>query len=424
MGVRAAILVTGTEVLTGIIKDKNGPWLSERFRENGFEVAQITIVGDRPGDLLEALEQMRDAGISVIATSGGLGPTADDLTAEVVGRFQGREMVLDEPLEQQIADILKPLAHRWPNLDLEAVRQANRKQAVIPVGSTILDPVGTAPGLIVPPTGPDGPIVLVLPGPPRELMPMWDAALKTDPLLELLAQTPHLDRRILRLFGMPESELAMTLREIEDEGIDLSKLEITTCLRRGEIEIATTWESGNDSVYEAFEQQIVARHGNILFARNGETIDELVADLLSGRTLAVAESCTGGLFAARICDQPGSSAYFLGGTVAYSNAIKESQLSVDPDLIEEHGAVSNQVATAMAMGIRERFGCEFGVGITGVAGPSGGTEEKPVGLVWFAVASDQGCETRSVQIPGARADVRERSTTIAMHLLRRALIAS
>ena len=137
MSVRAGILVTGTEVLTGIIKDKNGPWLSERFREHGFEVSRITIVGDRPGDLLQALEDMRNSGISVIATSGGLGPTADDLTAEVVGQFQGREMVLDAELEEQIAEILRPLAHRWPNLDMDAVREANRKQAVIPQGPTV-----------------------------------------------------------------------------------------------------------------------------------------------------------------------------------------------------------------------------------------------------------------------------------------------
>jgi len=421
MRVRAGILVTGTEVLTGIIKDKNGPWLSERFRENGFEVARITIVGDRPSDLLEALEEMRNAGIALVATSGGLGPTADDLTAEVVGRFQGREMVLDEALEERIAEILRPLAHRWPNLDLDAVRAANRKQAVVPAGSTILDPVGTAPGLVVTPSQGEGPTVLVLPGPPRELIPMWEASLSTQPMIELLAKTPKLERRILRLFGMPESERAGTHREIEQEGLDLSRLEITTCLRRGEIEIATTWEAGDGSIYDAFEEQIIKRHGAIMFARNGETIDELVAGLLKGRTVAVAESCTGGLFAARICDQPGASDYFLGGSVAYSNSVKIQQLNVTAELIESHGAVSNQVAAAMAEAARERFGADFGVGITGVAGPDGGTEDKPVGLVWFAVASNAGCDVRSVQIPGGRADVRERSTTIAMHLLHRAL---
>ena len=250
---------------------------------------------------------------------------------------------------------------------------------------------------------------------------MWEASLLTEPMLELLSKTPQLERRILRLFGMPESELAMTLREIEAEGLDLSKLEITTCLRRGEIEIATTWESGDDDGYQQFEAQIVKRHGKIMFARNGETIDQLVAGLLANRTLAVAESCTGGLFAARICDQPGASAYFLGAAVAYSNSSKESLLDVDPDLIETHGAVSSEVACALAEGSRSAFGADFGIGITGVAGPDGGTEDKPVGLVWFAVAGEDGCETRSVQIPGARADVRERSTTVAMHLLYRAL---
>ena len=168
--VRAAILVTGTEVLTGIISDRNGPWLSERLRELGVDTSMIQIVGDRPDDLLASLEYMRSEGMALIVTSGGLGPTADDLTAEIVGRFCGREMVLDDELEAKIAEILRPLMRRWPGLDAEAIRESNRKQAVVPQGATVLDPVGTAPGLVVPPleTG-GGPTVVVLPGPPREL---------------------------------------------------------------------------------------------------------------------------------------------------------------------------------------------------------------------------------------------------------------
>ncbi len=421
MKLRAGILITGTEVLTGIIQDRNGPWLSERMRDVGIEVAQITIVGDRPEDLLQALEGMAAEGLSLIATSGGLGPTADDLTAEVVGRLQGRAMVLDEALEGRIAEILKPLMARWPNIDQEAVRTSNRKQAVIPEGSTILEPVGTAPGLVVPPSTGSGPTVLVLPGPPRELHPMWHTALETEAMRAVLADAPVYERRMIRMFGIPESELAMTLRSIEADGVDLSEMEITTCLRRGEIEIATTFEKDRGDLYSRFENAIVERHSDVLFSLDERTIDRIVAEALAGRTIATGESCTAGLLAARLADQPGASEYLLGGVVAYSNRAKSDQLGVAAELIEEHGAVSEQVAVGLAEGARDRFGSEIGVGITGVAGPGGGTEAKPVGLVWFAVVGESGTLSRSIQVPGNRADVRERSTTIALHLIRRTL---
>jgi nicotinamide-nucleotide amidase len=184
---RAGILITGTEVLTGIISDRNGPWLSERLAEVGVDAAVIQIVGDRPEDLLSALRFMRDSGLRLIVTSGGLGPTADDLTAEIVGRFCEREMVLDEDLEARIAAILEPMMKRWPNLDAAAVRQSNRKQAVVPAGATVLEPVGTAPGLVVPPARGSGPTVVVLPGPPRELQPMWETARTTEAFAAAIA---------------------------------------------------------------------------------------------------------------------------------------------------------------------------------------------------------------------------------------------
>ena len=181
MSARAGIVVTGTEVLTGRVQDRNGPWLADRLLELGIELAHITICGDRPGDMEAQLRFMASEGVDLIITSGGLGPTADDLTAEVVGAFQGREMVLDEALEQRIADILKPLMRRWRNLDFDAVREANRKQAVIPEGSFVIDPAGTAPGLVVPPAdGREGPTVVVLPGPPRELHAMWPTAVESE----------------------------------------------------------------------------------------------------------------------------------------------------------------------------------------------------------------------------------------------------
>ncbi len=421
---RAGILVTGTEVLTGIISDRNGPWLSERLLEIGVDTAIIEIVGDRPGDLEAALRHMADDGMALIVTSGGLGPTADDLTVEVVSEFAGRQMVLDAALEARIEEILRGIMRRWPNLDPEAIRVSNRKQAMIPEGSTVLDPVGTAPGLVVPPVNGVHPTVVVLPGPPRELQPMWEMALGTEALQSAIAGAPTYRRGMLRVFGLPESEIAGTLRAAEAQGLDLTPLEITTCLRRGEIEISTRYLPEAQDAYDALVAFIADRHGAALFSRNGSTVDEQVSSLLDGRTVAVAESCTGGLVAARLTERPGSSEYFAGGIVAYSNQAKIELVGVDRELIIQHGAVSDEVAEALATGALERFGADVGVGVTGIAGPGGGSEDKPVGLVCFSVVAADGERlTRNAQLPGNRGDVRDRSTTVVMHLLRRVLEA-
>jgi nicotinamide-nucleotide amidase len=420
---RAGILITGTEVLTGIISDRNGPWLSERCSEVGVDAAMIQIVGDRPEDLLAGLESMRAQGMALILTSGGLGPTADDLTAEIVGRFCGREMVLEPRLEERIAEILAPMMKRWPNVDAEAIRVSNRKQAVIPRGATVLDPVGTAPGLVVTPLEGDGPTVVVLPGPPRELQPMWDTARKTEAFRAAIVDATTYRREIIRLFGIPESEIANTLRAAESAGLSLAPLEITTCLRRGEIEIATRYEPPAQPDYDAWLAFIRERHSDTLFSEDGSTIDDQVAGLLIGRTIAVAESCTGGLMAARLTDRAGSSTYFAGGAVVYSNSAKVQLAGVDPTLIERFGAVSTEVAVALAAGAAERFGAELGIGITGIAGPGGGTEQKPVGTVCFSVCSRGGGRlTRRARLPGGRHDVRDRSVTVTMHLLRQLLL--
>src|SRR5947209_9121408 len=236
---RAGILITGTEVLTGIISDRNGPWLSERLLEVGVDAETIQIVGDRREDLLRALRFMASEGMALIVTSGGLGPTADDLTAEVVAEFAGREIVLDSALEVRIEEILSGLMRRWPNLDREAIRVSNRKQAMIPEGATVIDPVGTAPGLVVPPREGTRPTVVVLPGPPRELQPMWRTATETKAFKAAVEGAPQYRRGMLRLFGIPESEIANTLRAAAAERLDLEPLEITTCLRRAEIEVST-----------------------------------------------------------------------------------------------------------------------------------------------------------------------------------------
>jgi nicotinamide-nucleotide amidase len=430
---RAGIVVTGTEVLTGRVSDRNGPWLAERLRELGVEIVHTTIVGDRPQDMRAALDFLAGQGMDLILTSGGLGPTADDMTAEVVGGFQGREMVLDPQLEGRIAEILRGLAARFPHLDMDAIRAGNRKQATIPRAATVLEPVGTAPGLVVPPidTRPEaagGPTVVVLPGPPRELQPMWRAAIASGALGAVLAGAVPISQRTLRLFGIPESEIAETLRVAEREDVQLGRLEVTTCLKRGEVEVVTRYDPAEETVYEEFERVVAERHPDTLFSRDGSTVDEQVATLLRGDgsrpalSIATAESCTGGLLAARLTELAGASDYFAGGVVVYSNEAKMALAGVEGDLIEKHGAVSAEVASALADGARRALGADVGVGITGIAGPGGGSEEKPVGLVWLSVTlADAEPLTRSINLPGSRADIRDRSTTVAMHLVRRAL---
>jgi nicotinamide-nucleotide amidase len=407
--------VTGTEVLTGRIADRNGPWVSERLAELGVDVAHILVVGDRPDDLEAALRFMAAEGMDLIVTSGGLGPTADDLTAEVVGRFSGREMVLDEAMEAKIAEVIRGFARRF-DFDEEAVLTANRKQAMVPEGAVGIDPVGTAPGLVVP-AGER--VVVVLPGPPRELQPMWPRAMETAPVREVLARATPLHGYTLRMFGVPESEIAKSLREIEAEGVALPEVEITTCLRRGEIEIDVRYRDAAAATAEQVRSGLAARHERHLFSLDGETIDSQVAELLQDRRLGLAESCSGGLLAARITDVPGASKYMAGSVVAYANEAKVELLGVDPGLIDERGAVSPEVAEAMALGALERFGADVAVAITGIAGPDGGSEEKPVGYVCLhARLADGTSIARDPVIPGGRDDIRERSALVGMHLLR------
>ncbi len=257
------------------------------------------------------------------------------------------------------------------------------------------------------------------------------AAVETDALRAAIEHATEYRQRMLRLFGIPESEIAETLRTAEREGIELSRLEITTCLKRGEVEVVTRYEPAEQAVYDAFEAVVRSRHADTLFSDDGSTVDDLLAALLRGedgaptRTIAIAESCTGGLLAARLTDPPGASDYVKGGLVVYANDAKVAQAGVAAELIERHGAVSAEVARALAEGARARLGADVGVGVTGLAGPGGGTEEKPVGLVWLSVVTaDREPLTRSVNLPGSRVDIRDRTTTVAMHLIRRALLHS
>ncbi|NOR03855.1 competence/damage-inducible protein A [Mycolicibacterium fortuitum] len=417
MSARAGIVVTGTEVLTGRVADRNGPWLADQLLELGVELAHITICGDRPRDIDAQLRFLAAEGVDLIVTSGGLGPTADDLTVATVAQFCGRELVLDEAMEEQIATILRKLIGDRPGVDFDAVRAANRKQAMVPAGSEVLAPVGTAPGVVVGGT----PTVVVLPGPPRELQPMWHTAIATEAVRQAISGRTEYRQEMVRMFGLAESGLAETLRDAESTIAGFDALEITTCLRRGELEIVTRYEPESAEAYQALVALLRERHGAALYSEDGTTVDQQVAALLAGHRIATAESCTAGLLAARLADIPGCSDYFAGGVISYSNESKAELLNVDPVLIAEYGAVSEPVVDSMVTGALHHFGADTAVAISGIAGPGGGTPEKPVGTVCFAVRAGSVSVTRTLRLPGDRSDIRERATTVAMHLLRRAL---
>lgn len=419
VSVRAAIVVTGTEVLSGQISDANGPWVSQQLREMGVDVAHITVCGDRPADLSAQLRFLASEGLSLIVTTGGLGPTADDLTVATVAEFCGRRLALDAELEAHIAAIIA----RWQRTTSESTDAGIRKQAMVPAGATPIAPTGTAPGMAIPADG-TTPAILILPGPPRELQQMWHSAITAAPIAAAISAREDYRQATIRAFGLPESELAATLRAVEPTIPGITDLEITTCLRRGEVEIVTRYPD-TDSAGAAYRQlatSLTEHHGAQIFSVDGATIDEQLAELLRGRRIATAESCTGGLVAARLTDRPGSSEYVMGGAVTYANEIKIGVLDVPAELIETHGAVSEQVAAAMAQGALRRFDADIAVSTSGVAGPGGGSPAKPVGTVCFGVAlADGDTRTTTLHLPGDRTAVRERSTTVAMHLLARAL---
>ena len=286
---------------------------------------------------------------------------------------------------------------------------------VVPVGATVLDPVGTAPGLVVPPSSGAGPTIVVLPGPPRELQPMWAGGRGGDAFRAAIRGAVDIETAMLRLFGIPESEIAETLRRARVGGVDIDALEITTCLRRGEIEVVTRYEPGQAAVYAAFEELVRERH-----ARHAVLRRRHVGRPAGGRAAARArlDDRDGGVVHRRAAGgagsrtRPGASDYFTGGVVVYDRAAKE-ELGVAPATLDAHGEVSVETARELAAGARSRRGTEVGVGVTGIAGPGGGTPEKPVGLVCFSVAGPDGSLTRSATLPGGRFDVRDRSTTVA-----------
>ncbi|ORM36659.1 competence/damage-inducible protein A [Williamsia sp. 1135] len=422
MAVRAGVVVTGTEVLSGRVTDQNGPWVARQLLEMGVDVAHITVCGDRPDDLTAQLQFLADQRVDLIVTTGGLGPTADDLTVATVAALCGRELQLDVELEQRIDAIVQRWRSRMSTaVDSEPLNAGIRKQALVPDGAQSIAPTGTAPGVAIPATGPL-PAILILPGPPRELQEMWPEALESAAVANALAGRSAVRQSTIRAYGLSEADLAATLRTAEVEVPGYGELEITTCLRLGELEMVTRYPDSADAAYAKLSAQVAEYHGRQIFSTDGSTIDDIVATRLSGLRIATAESCTGGMIAARLTDRAGSSAYVIGGVVSYSNEVKSDLLGVPAGMISEHGAVSEQVAASMAEGVRSRVGVDIAVSTTGVAGPGGGTELKPVGTVCFGIAmNDRPTLTRTLRLPGDRASVRSLSTTAAMHMLAAAL---
>jgi len=411
---RAVVVVTGSELVRGDRRDLNGPFLAAELLRRGVEPARIVIVGDREEELEGALAEGLGADLCVV--SGGLGPTHDDRTVELVARAAGVGLRLDEGLHREIGGISRAFAQRMsrPYVDFE---QGVRKQATIPEGALSLGLAGTAPGLVL---EAGGCVVVVLPGPPAELQRLWRDAVESEPVRGVLARARPPDVRLLRFFGASESAVAKALA---DAGGDGDGVEATICARDFEIHVDMYVQPGAEGRADELTSQLVAPLERYLFSRDERRVEAMVLDLCGARglTLATAESCTGGMVAERLTSVPGSSRVFLGGVVAYADEVKKAELGVPAELLERHGAVSAATASAMAVGARERLGADVAVAVTGIAGPEGGSDEKPVGLVYLHADSPFGSRTVDFVFPGDREGIRRRAAVTALHLVRRLL---
>jgi len=414
---RAVVVVTGSELVRGERTDLNGPFLARELLTHGFEPARILIVGDGEEELASALREGLEAGVCVV--SGGLGPTHDDRTIELLAGAAGRDLRVDPELEEEIGGVSRRFAERMgrPYADFEP---GVRKQARLPEGSLSLGLAGTAPGVVL---DLGDRIAIALPGPPGELQRLWPRALETEPFRRMLQRARPPRRRALRFYGASESAIAKALA---DAGGETPGVEATICARDFEIHVDLVVEPGAEAGADELERAFLPPIEHYLFSRDERPVEEVVLALCRerGLTLATAESCTGGLVSARLTSVPGSSDVFVGGVVAYSNDVKLRELGVPAETLEAYGAVSEETAAAMAEGARERLDADIAVSVTGVAGPGGGTEEKPVGLVHLHAVTPDGAHSVSFSVPGDRESIRRRAAVAALHLVRRLLTQS
>jgi len=411
---RAAIVVTGSELVRGERTDLNGPFLAQQVLSLGFEPTRITIVGDRSEELEAALREGLQADLCLV--TGGLGPTHDDRTVELLAKAADLALRVDLDLEREIEAVSRGVAERLrrPYADFAA---GVTKQATLPEGAISLGLAGTAPGMVL---DEGGAVAVVLPGPPAELARLWPVALETEPLRRLLARARPPGRRVLRFFGASESAVARALAEAGGDG---NGVEVTICARDFEIHVDLLVEAGADARADELAAALRAPLERYLFAEDERPVEELVLGLCRARglTLVTAESSTGGLVAARITSVPGASESFRGAVVAYADDVKQGELGVSEALLREHGAVSAETAAAMASGARARLQADVAIAVTGIAGPSGGTPEKPVGLVFLHAETPDGSRGVEFNFPGDRESTRQRATVAALHLARRVL---
>jgi len=408
----AEIIAVGSELLTPEKTDTNSLWLTEKLNDIGVEVMLKTIVGD---DSARLEETIRDAvkRSEIVISTGGLGPTEDDLTRQVSAKAVSRELVYHRELEDHLRERFRLWGREMPEI--------NKRQAYVIEGAKVLpNPNGSAVGMML---EDNGKFLVVLPGPPRELKPMFEnhvLARLTEAAGDVLVR-----RRLLRVSGMGESAVDEKIAPIY---MSYPSVQTSILFTRTEIEIHLAARSESEpeaeSLLDELSQKLADALGPALFSRRGETMEETVGELLRAKrqTLSVAESCTGGLLAMRLTDVPGSSEYFMEGAVTYSNEAKMRRLGVSAEILESNGAVSSQTAEAMASGMREKSSTDFAIAVTGVAGPGGGSEEKPVGTVFIGYADNEQSKSVKFVFPGDRELIRWRSSQAALDYLRRQLL--
>lgn len=408
----AEIIAIGSELLTPTKTDTNSLWLTQKLNEIGIEVRLKTVVGDDEARLEETI---RDAlrRSDIVFSTGGLGPTEDDITRRVAARAVERELIFSE-------DVLTGVRARFEQMNRE-MPEINRRQAYIIDGASVLpNPNGTAVGMLYE-TG--GKSLVILPGPPRENQPMFDNFVL--PGLREKAGEIYVKRRILRVAGMGESAVDEMIAPIY---LKYENPQTTILFNRSEIEIHLTAQAGTvdaaETLLDEVAEKIAEALGSSVFSVNDETMEQVIGKLLTarGKTLSLAESCTGGLIAERLTDVPGASAYFIEAAIVYANEAKIKTLNVPADLIEKHGAVSAEVAEALAKGVRNRAQTDYAVSVTGIAGPGGGSAEKPVGLVFIGYADERGTKSIKINLPGDRYLIRWRASQAALDYLRRQIL--
>jgi nicotinamide-nucleotide amidase len=405
---RAAVLLTGDELLQGRVRDTNGPFLTSGLIQAGFVVDGLQVAPDDGDRIAAAVRDALSRGVALLVVSGGLGTTHDDVTMAAVAHAVGRPLEHDAVAWEWVQRRIDDIACRR-GLHAPALYEQAAKQALLPRGAQSLPPAGVAPGALL---EIDATTIVVLPGVPRELEAMWPPVLRT-----LTAADAGSQVRLLRTWGVGEMAVVPVL-----EAAARDRLDVGVTATDGEVAVRVAWK-GPAGEAQAEALITALRAAVPIFSDDGRTLDDLIADGLRARhaTLAVAESCTGGLLGGRITARAGSSEYFLGGVVSYADEAKEALLEVPSGMLAQYGAVSEPVAGAMADGIRRLLRADYALSITGVAGPDGGTPEKPVGLVFVACAGPDGVAVKKHHLVSDRDSVRRQAVTAALHLLRRTL---